>query len=71
MWPASWTLRVELNGEWEECRYRTSLEALDAFAALRKDYKPLLTSVLLYPSRRTVPPLPRWSSGLRAQSYIN
>ena len=33
-----WILRVKLKGEWEECRYPSAREALNAISALARDY---------------------------------
>lgn len=35
----NWILKVELDGEWEECSFPTPKEALSAFAALVEDYQ--------------------------------
>jgi hypothetical protein len=43
----SWILRVELDGEWEECSFATSKEALTAFAALAQDYQSTLSRAVL------------------------
>jgi hypothetical protein len=45
-----WVLKIELNGEWEECQFPTRKDALSAFMALAKDYKKALKrAVLLAP----------------------
>ena len=49
-----WVLKVELNGEWEECYYSTCTEAMAAFLALASDYAPVLQNATLFleePSR--------------------
>jgi hypothetical protein len=43
-----WVLKVELNGEWEECRFPSRNEALSAFLALTTDYC-LKRAILLTP----------------------
>ncbi|MBV8551980.1 MAG: hypothetical protein JOY54_11825 [Acidobacteriaceae bacterium] len=43
----SWLLKVELNGEWEECRFATRTEALDTFAALTADYPARIQRAIL------------------------
>lgn len=43
-----WVLKIELNGEWEECRFPTRSEALSAFLALAADYC-LKRAILLRP----------------------
>jgi hypothetical protein len=43
-----WVLKIELNGEWEECCFRTRHEALSAFLALAADYR-LKRAILLTP----------------------
>jgi hypothetical protein len=47
-----WVLKVELNGEWEECTFATRQEALSAFIALASDYELNLRRAVL------VSPLP-------------
>ena len=42
-------LKVELNGEWEECSYSSSDEALAAFAGLAGDYKRSVQRAVLLP----------------------
>ena len=42
-----WILRIELDGEWEQCLFATREEALTAFAALANDYPNLRRAVLL------------------------
>jgi hypothetical protein len=41
-----WILKIELNGEWEECCFPTRNEALLAFLALAADYR-LQRAILL------------------------
>ncbi len=43
----NWVLSVELDGEWEECRFATRREALATFVALAKDYSHSLKSAIL------------------------
>jgi hypothetical protein len=45
----NWILRIELDGEWEECAFATPKEALSAFAALAKDYERNLKRAVLCP----------------------
>jgi hypothetical protein len=47
-----WVLKVEVNGEWEECTFATRQEALSAFMALASDYELNLRRAVL------VSPLP-------------
>lgn len=35
----NWVLKIELDGEWEECSFKTRTEALAAFTALTADYE--------------------------------
>jgi hypothetical protein len=44
----TWVLRVELDGEWEECRFPNEREALAAFAALSADYPSTLARAMLF-----------------------
>lgn len=43
-----WLLKIEINGEWEECGFRTRKEALAAFLALLTDYKVRLKRAVLF-----------------------
>jgi hypothetical protein len=43
----NWILKIELDGEWEECAFATPKEALSAFAALAKDYERNLKRAVL------------------------
>ena len=47
-----WILKVELNGEWEECSFPSRLEALATFSALTVDYHSGLGRALLFASHR-------------------
>jgi hypothetical protein len=46
----SWILKVELDGEWEECTFATRLDALAAFKAVAADYKRKLKRAVLHSS---------------------
>jgi hypothetical protein len=46
-----WILRVELNGEWEECKFPTRNEALSTFVALTEDYDKGLQRAILFAPR--------------------
>ena len=46
----NWVLRVELNGEWEECSFGTRKEAVATFVALAKDYSDNLRAAVLVDS---------------------
>jgi hypothetical protein len=43
-----WILKVELNGEWEECKFPTQNEALSTFVALSEDYEKSLQRAILF-----------------------
>lgn len=45
-----WFLGVELNGEWEMCRFKSQAEAIRSFQALRRDYQNELLRAILLPS---------------------
>ena len=46
-----WMLKIQLDGEWEECNFSTCKEALISFAALSQDYRlKLKRAVLLTPA---------------------
>ena len=42
-----WILKVEVNGEWEECSFPTRNEAVSAFTALAADYNVKLQKAVL------------------------
>jgi hypothetical protein len=46
----NWVLKIELDGEWEQCRFTTRSEALAAFAALAADYDVNLRRAVLLPA---------------------
>ncbi len=48
----SWVLKIELNGEWEECTFQTRSEALMAFIALAADYELNLRRAVLFAPER-------------------
>jgi hypothetical protein len=50
----NWVLRVEVDGEWEQCSFPTQEEALSAFAALTKDYEVALKKAVLVDIGRAV-----------------
>jgi hypothetical protein len=50
-----WILKVELNGEWEECKFPTQNEALSTFAALTEDYENGLQRAILFAPRLNLP----------------
>ena len=46
-----WVLKIELDGEWEECSFATRTEALAAFTALAADYEANMRRAVLLPAR--------------------
>jgi hypothetical protein len=44
----NWVLGIELNGEWEHCRFQTRQEALASFAALANDYPVKIARAVLF-----------------------
>lgn len=42
-----WVLKIELNGEWEECEFKTQTDALAAFMAIAADYAVRLKRAVL------------------------
>ena len=46
---ATWILKIELDGEWEQCSFNTREEALAAFEALSSDYTINLNKAVLLP----------------------
>ncbi len=63
-----WTLRVNLNGEWEECRFQTQMEALEALHSLTRDYSGGIQRAILF---RTSPLRPTPNVSSPANKYIN
>jgi hypothetical protein len=63
-----WVLKVELDGEWEECSFQTRNEALSAFAALATDYKVSLHRAVLFSPSLEYEHLDLQPSGLQ---YLN
>jgi hypothetical protein len=47
-----WLLKIELDGEWEECAYKTRSEALSAFLALIGDYANHIRKAILFSPER-------------------
>lgn len=47
-----WVLKIELDGEWEECAFQTRREALTAFIALAADYELKLRRAILFAPER-------------------
>lgn len=45
-----WLLKIQLNGEWEQCRFTTRKEALAALVALAADYNVNLRRAVLLPA---------------------
>ncbi len=48
----NWVLKIELDGEWEQCNFTTRQEALAAFMALAADYDVNLRRAVLLPAGR-------------------
>jgi hypothetical protein len=58
-----WILKIELNGEWEECKFPTRKEALSTFVALTEDYDKSLRRAILFAPTPNLPyfeGLERW-----------
>lgn len=43
-----WVLKIELNGEWEECSFFSRNDALCTFVALAEDYERNLQRAILF-----------------------
>lgn len=43
-----WVLKVELDGEWEECQFPSQKEAVMTFRSLAADYKLKLKRAILF-----------------------
>lgn len=66
-----WLLKVEVEGQWEECAYLSQAEAVAAFAAVVADYGLALSRAELV-CGESVPPLPGLRTPERARPvYIN
>ncbi|MGA8025559.1 MAG: hypothetical protein WB992_00310 [Bryobacteraceae bacterium] len=52
-----WTLKVEVDEEWEECTFTTRNEAVAAFVALSGDYKLNLKRAILISPQAGAEPL--------------
>jgi hypothetical protein len=63
---SQWILKIELNGEWEECRFPTRKDALSAFKALAADYKKALKRAILFTPGAA---LARLARGQRTHSH--
>ena len=63
---SQWILKIELNGEWEECRFPTCKDALSAFKALAADYKKALKRAILFTPGAA---LARLARGQHAQAH--
>ena len=50
----TWILGVELNGEWEQCTFRSRQEALASFAALTSDYPVKIGKAILVQKERAL-----------------
>jgi hypothetical protein len=55
-----WLLKIELNGEWEECTFLTRKEALSTFVALAADYNRGLRRAILFAPGSEARPLERF-----------
>jgi hypothetical protein len=58
-----WILKIELNGEWEECKFPTRNEALSTFVALAQDYHRNLQRAIMFAPTPDLPyfdGLERW-----------
>ena len=62
-----WLLKIELDGEWEECTYKTRSEALNAFLALINDYATHIRRAILFSPERNDP----WRTPLPASGLIH
>jgi hypothetical protein len=67
-----WVLKIELNGEWEECSFPSQKEALAAFVALVSDYsQKLQRAVLLRPDASPNALALAKQAPLGASKYVN
>lgn len=66
----NWVLRIELDGEWEECKFTTRQEALAAFVALAADYDVNLRRAVLLPAGAEAE-LPKTLAQERERPYVN
>ena len=66
-----WVLKIELNGEWEECRFPTRQDALSAFKALTADYKRALKRAVLFKPGAALARLARGQQGETGKQRVN
>jgi len=66
-----WVLKIEIDGEWEQCVFTTREQALAAFVALAADYKFALRRAVLFPSNLLGEFLLLCSPLRSARSYVN
>lgn len=66
-----WVLKIELNGEWEECRFTTRKDALSAFKALTADYKRALRRAILFTPGAALARLARGQQGKTGKQRVN
>jgi hypothetical protein len=59
-----WLLQIKINGEWEECRYRSAAEALTVMSELSRDYHGEIAHAVL--QAKTIPTRPQ-----AAANYLN
>lgn len=66
-----WVLKIELDGEWEECRFKTRREALAAFVALAADYDVNLQRAVLLPAEAEAHLMHTLATEKRQRRYVN
>lgn len=66
-----WVLKIELDGEWEECRFKTRHDALAAFVALAADYDVNLQRAVLLPAETEADLMHTLAAEKRQRRYIN
>ena len=66
-----WILKIQLGGEWEECRFKTRKKALAAFSALAADYDVNLQRAVLLPVEAEADLMHTLVTGKRQRRYVN
>ena len=67
----TWVLRIELDGEWEECVFLSRDEAVAAFVALSDDYKRIIRGAVLFPVNGNTQTIIAPGGGRIALPYLN
>jgi len=67
----SWVLKVELDGEWEQCVFATRKEALATFVAVAADYQTNLCRAILFATEEADDAVPGRDAEPAKFRYLN